>query len=56
MRKAPLENMYRLTPLQEGMLYATLLARRPGVYVEQASYRLTGSVDPVGRSTSCRLS
>lgn len=45
MRKARLQNLYPLTPLQEGMLYATLLARRPGVYVEQASYRLTGSVD-----------
>lgn len=45
-RKALLENLYRLTPLQEGMLYATLLARRPGVYVEQATWRLTGSVDP----------
>lgn len=44
-RKAQLENLYRLTPLQEGMLYATLLARRPGVYVEQASYRLAGRVD-----------
>ena len=46
MRRARLENLYPLTPLQEGMLYATLLARRPGVYVEQATYRLTGQVDP----------
>ena len=40
-----IETLYRLSPLQEGILYHTLGARTPGVYVGQYTCRLEGAVD-----------
>ncbi|MFZ5579115.1 MAG: amino acid adenylation domain-containing protein [Pseudomonadota bacterium] len=43
-----IEDIYRLTPIQEGILFHTLLADEPGVYIEQfaqkAPLRIDGSL------------
>ncbi|MEN9019710.1 MAG: amino acid adenylation domain-containing protein [Verrucomicrobiales bacterium] len=39
------ENIYPLSPAQEGMLFHTLAEPRSGVYVEQLSCQLNGSLD-----------
>jgi amino acid adenylation domain-containing protein/non-ribosomal peptide synthase protein (TIGR01720 family) len=41
----PIEDIYPLTPMQEGMLFHTLLAPRSGEYVEQLACTLRGALD-----------
>jgi amino acid adenylation domain-containing protein/non-ribosomal peptide synthase protein (TIGR01720 family) len=42
---ARIEDVYPLTPMQEGMLYHTLSAPGSGVYVEHLSWRFHGPLD-----------
>ena len=39
------EDIYELSPLQEGMLFHCLSDPRPGIYLEQFSYSLSGDLD-----------
>ncbi len=40
-----IEDQYALSPMQQGMLFETLLAPQSGVYVEQMSIRLEGNLE-----------
>ena len=42
----PVENIYRLTPMQEGMLFHSLSDQESGQYVEQAACTVVGDLDP----------
>ncbi len=44
--KAPVENIYRLSPMQEGMLFHSLSDQESGQYVEQAACTVEGDLDP----------
>ncbi|HEU0077897.1 MAG TPA: condensation domain-containing protein, partial [Longimicrobiaceae bacterium] len=44
-RERGVEDVYPLTPLQEGMLFESLYAPGSGVYVGQFGFRLEGSLD-----------
>ncbi|MEA2563974.1 MAG: hypothetical protein QOH06_5478 [Acidobacteriota bacterium] len=44
--KAPVENIYRLSPMQEGMLFHSLSDQESGQYVEQAACTVAGDLDP----------
>ena len=50
--KANIEDIYPLTPMQEGMLFYSLNRDTAGAYFEQVSYRLHGELDiePVKKS------
>ena len=39
------EDIYALSPMQQGMLFHSLYAPRSGAYVEQAVYAIQGKVD-----------
>jgi amino acid adenylation domain-containing protein/thioester reductase-like protein/non-ribosomal peptide synthase protein (TIGR01720 family) len=42
-----LEDVYPLSPMQEGMLFQSLMETSSGLYVEQVSWILRGDLDPV---------
>ncbi|TMC21726.1 MAG: amino acid adenylation domain-containing protein [Chloroflexi bacterium] len=44
-REHLIEDIYLLTPLQQGLLFHTLSEPRSGVYIEQVSYTLRGEVE-----------
>ncbi|HMQ69064.1 MAG TPA: amino acid adenylation domain-containing protein [Ignavibacteria bacterium] len=43
--KSNIEDIYELTPMQQGMLYHTLYTEGSDVYIEQFIYSLTGNLD-----------
>src|SRR6266852_1764942 len=45
MSKNVIENIYPLSPVQQGMLFHTLLAPRSGVYLQQRSCTLHGALN-----------
>src|SRR5437763_13646292 len=40
-----IEDVYELSPMQQGMLYDTVASSEPGMYCIVVSYRLEGSLD-----------
>lgn len=42
-----LEDIYMLTPMQEGMLFHSIYERESAAYFEQVSYRLHGHMEPL---------
>jgi amino acid adenylation domain-containing protein/non-ribosomal peptide synthase protein (TIGR01720 family) len=49
-----IEDVYPLSPLQEGLLFETLLAPGSGVYVGQILCRLAGGLDEEALEAACR--
>ncbi|HEV7516133.1 MAG TPA: condensation domain-containing protein, partial [Thermoanaerobaculia bacterium] len=49
-----IEDVYPLSPLQEGLLFETLLAPGSGVYVGQLLCRLAGDLDEEALERACR--
>ena len=45
MKKRVVEDMYPLSPMQQGMLFHTLLAPDAGMYFEQTTWRIRGEFD-----------
>src|SRR6516162_3921900 len=45
-----IEDIYPLTPLQQGLLFHTLSAPQSGVYIEQVSCTLQGEVEAFERA------
>src|SRR5262245_62462691 len=41
------EDCYKLTPIQRGMLYHTLYTPRPGMYIRQMIYSLDENLDVI---------
>src|SRR2546430_10470183 len=50
MKTGQIEDVYELSPLQQGMLFHTLSAPRSGVYFEQFSFLLNGNLSIPARS------
>ena len=50
-----IEDVYPLTPLQEGLLFETLLTPGSGVYVGQLLCRLAGRIDEEALEEACRF-
>ncbi|MCF6522531.1 amino acid adenylation domain-containing protein [Streptomyces sp. JJ36] len=46
MKPENLQDVFELTPVQEGMLFHSLFTPESGVYVEQLSFTLRGTLDP----------
>ncbi|EST37751.1 hypothetical protein N566_11315 [Streptomycetaceae bacterium MP113-05] len=46
MKPENLQDVFELTPVQEGMLFHSLFTPESGVYVEQLSFTLRGPLDP----------
>ena len=42
---AKIEDMYPLSPVQQGLLFHSLLAPKAGIYVPQVVLALSGSID-----------
>ena len=55
MSRPQLENVFPLTPLQEGILYQVLAAPGSDVYVEQLSCDLLGALDESALTSAWRL-
>ncbi len=49
-----IEEVYRLSPLQEGILFETLYTPDSGVYIEQLSCRFRGDLDMAALQGACR--
>ncbi|HZF08986.1 MAG TPA: amino acid adenylation domain-containing protein, partial [Thermoanaerobaculia bacterium] len=49
-----IEEVYPLSPLQEGMLFETLFAPGSGVYVDQLLCRVAGHLDEVALERACQ--
>ena len=45
MKRSSIQDIYRLSPMQEGILFHSLYAPEDGVYFEQLSCRLAGALD-----------
>lgn len=52
-RKYDFEDIYRMTPMQEGMLFNSLLDKKSEAYATQVTYRFTGEFDAF--ITECSL-
>ncbi|WP_339511805.1 non-ribosomal peptide synthase/polyketide synthase [Pseudomonas sp. RL_15y_Pfl2_60] len=50
----PIEDVYPLSPLQQGMLFHSLLHENSGVYLMQDRYRIGGAIDEVAFIESWR--
>lgn len=50
----PIEDIYPLSPLQQGMLFHSLLHEDSGVYLMQDRYRIGGAIDEVAFLESWR--
>src|SRR5688572_16786115 len=46
MKAANVEDLYKLSPLQQGLLFHTLYAPEGGAYFQQMRCRLRGPLDP----------
>jgi amino acid adenylation domain-containing protein len=46
-KRKNIETMYPLSPMQQGMLFHTLLAPEAGVYIPQVCFDLAGKLDPM---------
>ncbi len=53
--KSDIENIYPLTPVQQGMLFHALLEPRSQAYFEQLSWRMQGSLDVAALEASWNL-
>ncbi|HEX6863996.1 MAG TPA: condensation domain-containing protein, partial [Thermoanaerobaculia bacterium] len=51
----PVEDIYPLSPMQQGMLFHTLYAPDSGVYISQTSFRVSGEFNPASfkRALAC---
>ena len=45
MKQAKVQDIYNLSPMQQGMLFHTLCAPKSGIYLQQFSWTLQGKID-----------